>query len=113
MKTVCRTVIQHMGENYFSFKNVVNNQPPIFMMNIFSKLGLQIYNDTQVMIPAELEEMLNYSLEWSEVAPHTLLNQLSNVAEINYSHHDSGEVFFNIQMNFSLNIERYIHAQYQ
>jgi hypothetical protein len=98
VKTVCRTVIQHMGENYFSFKNVVNNQPPIFMMNIFSKLGLQIYNDTQLMIPAELEEMLNYSLEWSEVAPHTLLNQLSNVAEINYSHHDSGEVFFNIQM---------------
>lgn len=98
VKTICKTIIDHVSENYFSFKNVVIHQPPIFMMNIFSKLGLYIYNDTQLMIPAEMEEMLNYSLEWSEVAPHTLLNQLSAVAEIDYSHHDSGDVFFNIQM---------------
>lgn len=98
IKTLCRTIVAHMGENYFSFKNMVLHQPPIFMMNLFSKLGLQLFNDTQMMIPAELEEMLNYSLEWSEVAPHTLLNQLSIVAEINYSHHDSGDVFYNIQL---------------
>jgi len=49
-----------------------------------------------MMVPAELEEMLNYSLEWSEVAPHTILNQLTSVAEIQYTHHDSGEIFSNI-----------------
>ena len=98
VKTVCKTIISHISENYFEFKNMVYSQPPIYMMNVFSKLALHLYNDTQMMIPAELEEMLNYSLEWSEVAPHTLLNQLSNVAEIDYIHHDTGEIFHNTQI---------------
>lgn len=98
VKTICKTIVQHISENYFEFKNMVYSQPPIYMMNIFSKLALSLYNDTQMMIPAELEEMLNYSLEWSEVAPHTLLNQLSNVAEIDYIHHNTGEIFHNTQV---------------
>lgn len=98
VKTICKTVVNHVSENYFEFKNMVYNQPPIYMMNVFSKLALHLYNDMQMMIPAELEEMLNYSLEWSEVAPHTLLNQLSSVAEIDYVHHDTGEIFRNTQV---------------
>ena len=98
VKTICKTVIKHIGENYFQFKNMVYYQPPIYLMNVFSKLALHLYNDTQMMIPAELEEMLNYSLEWSEVAPHTILNQMSAVAEIDYRHHESGDIFKNIQV---------------
>lgn len=98
VKTICKTVIKHIGENYFQFKNMVYFQPPIYLMNVFSKLALHLYNDTQMMIPAELEEMLNYSLEWSEVAPHTILNQMSAVAEIDYRHHESGDIFKNIQV---------------
>ena len=98
VKTICKTVIKHIGENYFQFKNMVYYQPPIYLMNVFSKLALHLYNDTQMMIPAELEEMLNYSLEWSEVAPHTILNQMSAVAEIDYIHHESGDIFKNIQV---------------
>lgn len=98
VKTVCKTVIKHIGESYFEFKNMVYFQPPIYMMNLFSKLALYLYNDTQMMVPAELEEMLNYSLEWSEVAPHTILNQLSAVAEIDYTHHNTGETFHNTQI---------------
>lgn len=98
VKSLCKTIISHLGANYFQFKNMVNSQPPIFLMDIFSQLALQLYNNTQMMIPAELEEMLNYSLEWSEVAPHTILNQLTAVAEINYDHHETGEVFSNINL---------------
>lgn len=105
VKTLCKTIIKHIGENYFQFKNIVNEQPPIFLINIFSKLALQLYNDTQMMVQSELEEMLNYSLEWSEITPHSLLNQLTNNAEINYDHHNTGEYFFNInQMMKSLEL---------
>lgn len=96
VKTMCRTIIRHTGENYFQLKNMVPVQPPVVMMNIFAKLALHLYNDTQMMVQAELEELLNYSMEWSEISPHTLLNQLSTVAEINYDHHNTGEDFFNI-----------------
>lgn len=98
VKSLCKTLISHLGSNYFQFKNIVYFQPPIFLINIFSQLALQLYNTTQMMLPGELEEMLSYSLEWSEVAPHTLLNQLTAVAEINYDHHETGEVFINIQL---------------
>ena len=105
VKTLCKTIIGNIGENYFQFKNIVTEQPPIFLINIFSKLALQLYNDTQMMVQAELEEMLNYSLEWSEVTPHSLLNQLTATAEISYDHHNTGEYFFNInQMLKSLEL---------
>ncbi|MFV0531928.1 MAG: hypothetical protein ACK5MD_10895 [Flavobacteriales bacterium] len=97
VKTLCHTLVKSIDENYFQFNNMVVFQPPIFLINIFSKLGLQLYNDTQLMIPAQLEEMLNYSFEWSEIAPHTLLNQLSSVAEVNYHHHETGDVFHDIR----------------
>lgn len=96
VKKLCETVINQIGDTYFEFRNMASVQPPIFLMNIFSRLALNLYNATQMMLPAELEEMLNYSLEWSEVSPHTLLNQLTAVAEINYNHNDSGEGFYNI-----------------
>lgn len=105
IKTLCRTIINHEGEHYFAFKNIIIHQPPIFLMDIFAKLALKLYHDTQLMASGELEEMLNYCLEWSEVAPHTLLNLLSGVAEIHYNPHDSGEVFFNIQLMLK-NIEQ-------
>lgn len=105
VKTLCKTLIDNIGDNYFRFRNVVMHQPPIFLVDIFARLALKLYNDTQLMVSSELEEMLNYSLEWSEVAPHTLLNQLTTVAEINYDHHNAGEAFFNIgQMLKSLEV---------
>lgn len=96
VKMLCKTIISNIGENYFQFKNIVTEQPPIFLINIFSKLALQLYNDTQMIVQSELEEMLNYSLEWSEITPHSLLNQLTVSAEINYDHHNTGEYFYNI-----------------
>lgn len=105
VKTLCRTIVNNIGQNYFQFKNLATEQPPIFLINIFSQLALQLYNDTQLMVQAELEEMLNYSLEWSEITPHSLLNQLTLSAEINYDHHNTGEYFFNInQMLKSLEL---------
>lgn len=98
VKGLCRTIIHHLGEHYFQFKNTVLGQPPVFLADIFSQMALQLYNYTQMMAPAALEEMLNYSLEWSEIAPHTILNQLAAVADINYNHQDAGNHFNNISM---------------
>ncbi|WP_262147559.1 hypothetical protein [Chryseobacterium foetidum] len=98
VKNLCTTMVNTFADVYFQFRNVVPYESPIFLTEVFSKLALKIYNSTQMIVPAELEEMLNYSLEWSEIAPHTLLNQLSIVAEINYDHHNSGEHLYQIQL---------------
>jgi len=84
-------LVNTFGDMYFQFRNIIPYQPPVFLIETFATLALRMYNSTQILVPGELEEMLNYSLEWSEIAPHTLLNQLSTVAETNYDHHNSGE----------------------
>ncbi len=97
VKYMCRTMIGTLGDNYFELKNIAVSRPPVFLVNIFSKLAIQLYSATQMMVNSELEEMLNYNLEWSEVSPHVFLNSLSAVAEVNYDHHNSGEAFAGIQ----------------
>jgi len=91
VKALCNVLVNTFGDMYFQFRNIIPYQPPVFLIETFAKLALRMYNSTQILVPGELEEMLNYSLEWSEIAPHTLLNQLSTVAETNYDHHNSGE----------------------
>ncbi|REC43733.1 hypothetical protein [Chryseobacterium sp. 5_R23647] len=91
VKALCTVLVDTFGDMYFQFRNIIPYQAPVFLIETFAKLALRMYNSTQVLVPGELEEMLNYSLEWSEIAPHTLLNQLSTVAETNYDHHNSGE----------------------
>lgn len=97
VKALCTTVINHIAHVYFNYRNVVPQQPPIHMVEVFSTLALQIHNHTQMLASGELEEMMNYSFEWSEIAPHTLLNQLSLVSEINYDHNNCGEHMSDIQ----------------
>jgi len=97
VKSLCRTLIDHFANVYFNYRNIVPQQPPVYLVEVFSSMALHVYNSTQVLATGELEEMLNYSFEWSEIAPHTLLNQLSTVAETNYDHNNCGEHFFEIQ----------------
>ncbi|MBQ0152320.1 MAG: hypothetical protein KBS61_05445 [Chryseobacterium sp.] len=97
VRSLCTVMVETFGDMYFQFRNIIPHQPPIFLIDSFAKLALRLYNATQVIVPAELEEMLNYSLEWSEIAPHTLLNQLSTVSETNYDHHNTGEPLLHIQ----------------
>lgn len=98
VKALCTVLVDTFGDMYFQFRNIIPYQPPVFLIETFAKLALRMYNSTQVLVPGELEEMLNYSLEWSEIAPHTLLNQLSTVAETNYDHHNSGEPLLHISL---------------
>lgn len=97
VRALCTKLINALADNYFSFKNLVPEQPPIYLIDIFSKTALHLYNATQMIPNAELEEMLNYSLEWSEIAPHTFLGQITTVSEINYDHYNCGEYLRNIQ----------------
>lgn len=97
VKMLCKTMINHFANVYFLYRNVVPQQPPVYMIEVFSSMALHLFNDTQSVAAGELEEMLNYSFEWSEIAPHTLLNQLSAVAEINYNHNDCGEHLLEVQ----------------
>ncbi|MDR0792035.1 MAG: hypothetical protein LBE82_01910 [Chitinophagaceae bacterium] len=95
--SVCSTLVHHVANVYFCFRTLIPGLPPIYLVDLFSRMALHLYNHMQSLRPAELEEMLNYVFEWSEIAPHTLTNRLSNVAEINYDHNQNGAYLMDIQ----------------
>lgn len=97
VRALCTTLLNTIADSYFQFKNRSLEQPPIYLVEIFSKLALRVYNTIQMTPNAEVEEMLNYSLEWSEVAPHSIISQLTTSSEINYDHYHCGEYLRNIQ----------------
>lgn len=98
VKLLCHALVNHIGNIYFQFRNVIPHVAPIYLIECFSQLSIHLYNTTQSISSLELEEMLNYVSEWSEVAPHTFLNQLSAVAEINYQHTDCGAHLKEVQL---------------
>ena len=91
IKMVSRVMLNQFAESYFYYRNNIHQLPPIFLINVFAKLAHTIFNALEILPPNEKEEMLNYCYEWSDVAPHLLMNQLSEVIEINYNHHKNGE----------------------
>lgn len=101
VKLLCQALIQDVGAVYFHFRNVVPHVPPIYFIACFSQLATHLHQVTQILAPADLEELLNYISEWSEIAPHTFLNQLANVAEIKYQHIDCALPFSEIQLMIS------------
>ncbi|AWL78017.1 MULTISPECIES: hypothetical protein [Capnocytophaga] len=98
IKLMCSTIVNHIANVYFSYRNQIPELPPIYMIEIFSQMALHLHNTTQSIAASELEEMLNYTYEWSDIAPHTLLNQLSVVAEINYNHNNCSNHMANIEL---------------
>lgn len=97
VRQLCEAMLHHFADHYFSYRNVVHQQPPVYMIDVFAKLAHNLYSTLDIMPHKEKEEMLNYCSEWSEIPPHTLLNQLSAVVEINYNHYKNGEYLRQIE----------------
>lgn len=101
VKQLCQVLIYDIGNAYFNFRNVIPHVSPIYFVACFSQLAVHLYQATQVLPPTDLEEMLNYIGEWSDIAPHVLLHQLTHVAEIKYEHMDCGLHLDQIQVLLS------------
>lgn len=91
IKKLSEIMLNEFAGSYFYYRNTVHQLAPVYLINVFAQLAHALYNAIEIMPPKDKEEMLNYCFEWSDVAPHILLNQLSAVIEINYNHHQNGE----------------------
>ena len=90
VKQLCQVLIRDIGSTYFHFRNVIPHVSPIYFVEGFSQLSIHLYQTTQVLSSVDLEELLSYIGEWSDLAPHMLLSQLTTVAEMKYEHLDCG-----------------------
>jgi hypothetical protein len=90
IKTICRTIIDFSSRDYFYLRNIVHQQPPIFLVSSISSLANSLFTTIQSMPEKDKEELLNYFFEWNDLSPVTFLNHLSDIIEINYSHYQTG-----------------------
>ncbi len=88
ISNLCSILSNHFTNIYFTYRNMIPEQSPIYLVEVFSSMALKIYQKTQTLATEELEEVLNYTYEWSNITPTTLLNELSAVSEINYNHNN-------------------------
>ncbi|XZF16268.1 hypothetical protein ACTHGU_09025 [Chitinophagaceae bacterium MMS25-I14] len=98
IRELCIVMLNSFSNCYFSYRNMIHLQPPVHMVEVFARLAHSVYNAIELMPDHEKEEALNYCYEWSDVAPHQLLNQLSTVTEIKYDHYKTGEYMKQISL---------------
>ena len=91
IKSICHAILQQFTANYFFYRNQLHQHAPVDLINVFAQVSLAVYNAIEIISPKDKEEMLNYCYEWSDIAPHVLLNNLSAVVEINYNHYHAGD----------------------
>ncbi|MBB1139383.1 hypothetical protein [Myroides sp. WP-1] len=98
VKALCQVLIDEIGGAYYQFRNIIPYVSPVYMVEVFSKWAIHLHLIIQTLAPEDVEEMLNYIGEWSDIAPHTFLNQVSTVAEINYEHVNCAAHLHDIQV---------------
>ena len=102
IKALCKIIVNHVSTNYFKLRNTITSLPPIYLVETYSQLGLYLHNEIKMILTSEVEEMLGYCFEWTEIAPHTLKNALAVVADLKYDHINSGESLTQIDKLFNI-----------
>lgn len=97
IKHACQVVLDYCAAHYFSLRNILHQQPPIYLVDTLSRLANGLHSYIISLPENEKEEMLNYFFEWSDITPVLFSNKLSEVIEINYDHYNTGEYFRTIE----------------
>jgi hypothetical protein len=71
IKTICKTIIDFSSRDYFYLRNIVHQQPPIFLVSNISSLANSLFTTIQTMSEKDKEELLNYFFEWNDLSPVT------------------------------------------
>lgn len=96
IRQACQVILNYCACHYFSLRNILHQQPPVFLVDALSQLANSMHSFIIALPENEKEEMLNYFFEWSDITPVIFSNRLSEVIEINYDHYNTGEYFQHI-----------------
>ncbi|MFT3936526.1 MAG: hypothetical protein QM726_23070 [Chitinophagaceae bacterium] len=96
IKAFCQTILGFSNQHYFYFRNMVHQQPPVFLLNAISSFSSFIHSYLQTLPEKEKEALLNYFFEWSDITPVIFLSKLSSIIEIDYNHYAVGGNMNNI-----------------
>ncbi|MDH7464174.1 hypothetical protein QEG73_22950 [Chitinophagaceae bacterium 26-R-25] len=90
VKSACEKILAYMAQAYFGFRNVLHQQPPVYLVEAISAFSNVLHTFVQTLPENDKEELLNYFNEWSDISPVVFMSRLAEIVEFNYSHYDTG-----------------------
>jgi hypothetical protein len=88
VKILCEKLLDYIARIYFSYRNILYQQPPINLIGCFSEMAHIFFSAVKSIPGAEREELLKYFYEWKDVTPGNFEELLARLIEIVYNHHD-------------------------
>lgn len=88
VKILCEKLLEYIARTYFSYRNIIYQQPPVYMVSCFSEMAHIFFSTVKSIPGAEREELLKYFYEWKDVTPGNFEELLARLIEIVYNHHD-------------------------
>lgn len=83
---VCDSIIEFYTQNIFYFTNIIDEDPPIFLVDKISQLANKLSLSLNLINEKEREMLLQYYYEWTELEPSKFIGILSSVINIQYEH---------------------------
>lgn len=88
IKMLCERLLDHIAQIFFSYRNMVHQQPPVMTVAIFSNLAHIFYTAINYPGARAKEEMLKYFYEWRDVTPGNFEDLLTRTVDIVYDHYN-------------------------
>ncbi|WP_346319687.1 hypothetical protein [Chitinophaga sp. YIM B06452] len=88
IKMLAERLLDYIAQVFFSYRNMVHQQPPIALVNCFSNLAHIFHTSLHYPGAREKEEMLKYFYEWKDVTPGNFEDLLMRTIDVVYDHYN-------------------------
>lgn len=85
---LCLKVMNFVSNYVFKYKQMGEEESPIFLAQSISVLGNYISSELAILEEEDREKLLQYYYEWIDVTPSVFETSIGNVINIDYDHLD-------------------------
>ncbi len=87
-RLVCERLVYFTSSSFFQFRSLLPQQSPIFLVELFTRLGNEVKVSINCLKDKDKEEVLNYFKEWTDLTPAQFMGMLDEVIDVEYNHND-------------------------
>ncbi|RPE05760.1 hypothetical protein EGT74_25695 [Chitinophaga lutea] len=88
IKMLCERLLDYIAQIFFSYRNMMHQQPPVMLVSCFSNMAHLFYSTLHYSGAKEKEEMLKYFYEWKDVTPGNFEDLLLRTIDVVYDHYN-------------------------
>jgi predicted component of type VI protein secretion system len=88
-RMICLTILDFTSRHDFYFRNMAHQESPVFLINALSSFAGLLNNGLRMLPEKERMGLLNYITKWCDATPKSLTDNLEEVIEIDYRHHQT------------------------